>query len=165
LNRTVSDDKVFAKRNRFGIQTGLAFDETNSPDGPTYTNPSLTLTYSHQIHMGNFIFGGINSLFNSSDYAFAKLNDNQQRNQFVTSFDESLFLGDEFMFNRVGFSVALGAYFYNPTLRPNLFYSELGLRYYISTSSTSKHHLFGGVYLHTHKINAYYVELALGLSI
>ncbi len=145
---------------------GLAFNEAGQADGPLYPVYLLSAYASKRWRSKNKLFIGIDYSYHRGIEAFLKNNEISVGEEKQHSWKSAVFVGNEFLFGRVGIILQVGYYLKDAALRLDPFYQKLGGNLYIIQNETGiLKELYLSILLKTHRTQAELAELGLGIGI
>lgn len=159
---TPKDEK---KQRTFGMKASFAMAEDKMPDGPMYSYYNWTIFIQKNIRGKYHLFGGTDFTYNSRYYALFKNNFQYPGKERLKSFRNTVFVGYEFLFGKVGFPLQLGLYSSRPLGGP-LIYQKLGIQWYmVNRPESTIKRVFLFTQLKTHLVQAEFAEFGLGINI
>jgi hypothetical protein len=143
-----------------GLKWGYSLAEDKTPDGPMYPAYSMALLLQHTFR--NKIRGslGWDATYYSRLYSLYKSEHKFDGREKAKAWRNSIVLGGEFLFGKIGMPLQLGVYLDRPIAGPWV-YQKLGLNYYIVQKK--RFQLFGFTQLKTHFAQAELAEFGLGI--
>lgn len=156
-----------ALRNRWLAQfrLGIAAKEGSTPNGPLYP-VYLVSAYADRRYAGkNKMFAGVDYSYHGEIYAFLRNNEVEPGREKQHSWKSSVFIGNEFLFGRVGIHLQLGVYLKQASLTNDPYYEKLGANFYLIQQEKGfvKECAFA-VLLKTHKTQAELAEFGLAFG-
>ncbi len=153
-------------KNRWLVQArlGISGTEQSAPDGPLYPI-YIASVYASKRYLGkNKIIAGIDYSYHENIYAFLRNNEIHVGEEKANSWKSSIIVGHEFMIGRVGILFQLGFYIKNPVVK-DVLYEKLGGNFYIIRHEKGLlKELFVSGLLKTHKEQAEFAEIGLGVG-
>ena len=158
-------DELSPLKNRWLVQArlGISAIETRAIDGPLYPVYLASIYASKRYLSKNKAFAGIDYSYHSSIYAFLKNNEILPGEEKAHSWKSAVFIGNEFLYGRVGIHLQLGVYIRQAELKLDPYYQKLGMNVYaIQREQGILKELFFSCLLKTHKAQAELVEMGIG---
>lgn len=159
------DPEPLKNRILFYAKGSIAFVEKDMPDG------GLNRVYNGGIFATKRYLGknkailGVDYTYNTAVYAYLKYNERYPGEENNRSSQASIFVGNEFEFNRFGIVLQGGVYVKTMDQQTDRFYQKLGANFYFYKSETGflKEGLFS-LLLKTHQNRAELFELGLSVG-
>lgn len=143
----------------------MAFYENNPADGPKYRVYNGSIFVSKRYWSKNKVYAGFDYTYNTGVYVFLKSIENLQGREDKASTSVAAFAGNEFLVGKLGIVFQLGVYLKELYNVHEVMYQKIGGNYYFYQSEKGiLKEAYATVFLKTHKANAEYAELGLGLS-
>ncbi len=143
----------------------ISFSEEKISNGPMCAAYNFTLAGSKMIRSKSRLMLGTDLTYHAKLYALYKNNDlfpGSERKHAVRS---SIFLGNEFVFGKIGLPLQLGYYLNRPIQGPKI-YQKLGMNYHFFHDNQ---HVIKDIFLilqlKTHLAQAEYAEFGLGMML
>jgi hypothetical protein len=155
-------------KNRWLAQArlGLSFNETTFTDGPMYPIYLASVYASKRWKSKNKMFIGMDYSYHKDIEAFLKNNEIEPGQEKQQSWKSAVFVGNEFLFGRVGVMLQVGYYVKQAVLKLDPYYEKLGCNFYIVQKEKGPvKELFLSILLKTHKTQAELAELGVGIGI
>lgn len=153
--------------NRWLIQTklGLTATESGFTDGPLYPVYLGSVFVSRRWKSYNKMMAGFDYSYHNKIYAFLRNNEIHPGDEKKHSWKGSVFVGNEFLFGRVGVLLQVGFYVKEAYLRLSPVYQKLGSNYYIIQNEHGFcKELFVFGLLKTHLTQAELAEFGVGFG-
>ncbi len=154
-------------KNRVLVQMrlSLAGTEISASNGPMYPVYLASLFASKRYLSKNKLLLGVDYAYYTHVYRFQKNNEINPGKEAQNSWKSSLFIGNEFLFGRVGVVLQVGYYLKHNELSKNKIYEKLGGNIYlIQNEKGILKELSTHAYLKTHGTEAELVEVGLGMG-
>lgn len=154
--------------NRWLLQMrgGVGFIQSRSPGHPKLPTYFGSVYASRRWRGKNKYFFGTDMASCESNYAFLRMYELFPGKERSYSWDGAVFIGNEFLFGRLGLMTQVGVYYKQKYLKQDPIYQKLGANYYI----IKKEHgpvkeLFVSALLKTHMIIAEVAEFGIGIGL
>jgi hypothetical protein len=147
------------------VRPAIAYDQLGAPRGPLYPVYMASAYASRRWHNLNKMFAGIDYSYHTSIYAFQRNNEINVGNEGAHSWKSAIFVGNEFLYGRVGIMLQIGVYIHEAYLRQDAYYEKLGGNFYLVRKEHGpiKEFFLSGL-LKTHKSVAELAEFGLGMG-
>lgn len=155
-------------KNRWLVQAraGISATELSANDGPLYPVYLASVYASKRYHSKNKAFAGVDYSYHEHIYAFLRNNEIAVGKERANSWKSAIFVGDEFLFGRIGVTVQVGVYLKQGMLKQDPYYQKLGANVYLLQNEKGPiKELFASCLLKTHKSTAELVEMGLGIGL
>ncbi len=159
--------KLIPVKNRWLVQAriGLSLSEAGYTDGPSYPIYLASVYASRRWRGKNKMFAGIDYSYHKKIEAFLKNNEIFPGEEKKHSYKSAVFVGNEFMFGRVGILLQVGYYIKDAALKLDPYYEKLGGNLYLVQKEKGiLKETFLSILLKTHKTQAELVEVGLGVG-
>jgi len=164
--RIVRKLKPLSNRWLLQARLGLSYNESAFTDGPLYPIYLASVYGSKRWRSKNKMFAGVDYSYHKDIEAFQKNNEINEGEERDNSWKSAVFVGNEFLFGRVGIMLQVGVYLKEATLRLDPYYQKLGCNLYIVQRERGPlKEMFLSVLLKTHKTQAELAELGLGIGL
>ena len=153
--------------NRWLVQARVSMAMVSGfvPNGPIYPVYLLAGMVSRRWMNMNKAFAGIDYSRHQEVYAYLIANDLYRGNEWQHAYKSAIFVGNEFMFGRVGVVGQVGAYIHQAYLREDDVYEKIGGNFYIVQHERGPiKELSLCAFLKTHKTHAELGEFGIGVS-
>jgi hypothetical protein len=160
--------KLNPLKNRWLLQGrySMAFTESGSANGPLYPVYMGAIFASKRWHSKNKMFIGLDYSYHTSIEAFLKNNEIYPGDEKAHSWKSAVFVGNEFLFGKVGIVLQVGYYLKEATLRQDPYYEKLGGNFYLVQKEKGfLKELFLSALLKTHKTQAELAEIGIGFGL
>jgi hypothetical protein len=154
-------------KNRWLLQArfGMSGTELGLADGPMFPVYLGSLFVSKRYASRNKVFAGVDYSYHQHVYAFLRNNEILVGQERANSWKSAVFLGNEFLFGRVGILFQVGWYIKQAYLKQDKYYEKLGGNLYlVQREKGFLKELSASVLLKTHKTQAELVEVGLGVG-
>lgn len=146
-------------------KAAISFSEEKISNGPIYAAYNFTLAGSKMIRHKSRLQLGTDLTYHAKLYALYKNNylfPGAERRHAIRS---SIFLGNEFVFGKIGLPLQLGVYLNRPIQGPKI-YQKLGMNYHFYHDNQQiVKDLFLILQLKTHLAQAEYAEVGIGMML
>jgi hypothetical protein len=115
----------------WNLRLAYAINQSGSGDGPLYGVYHASFMRSKYYRHKNKVFGGIDITYHKRIYAFLRNNEIYPGAEKVHSYNSSIFVGNTFLFGKIGFQLQTGVYIKNAYLHDEPWYQKFGFEYYI----------------------------------
>lgn len=147
------------------VRVGIAFTEIGAPNGPLYPVYLASVFASKRYAGKNKAFVGVDYSYHEHIYAFLRNNEIHAGNERANSWKSSVFVGNEFLFGRVGIMLQVGLAIKKAYLGRDAYYQKLGGNFYIVQREHGPIKELGvGVLLKTHNFQAELAEAGITLG-
>jgi hypothetical protein len=147
------------------VRLGISANEAGVPNGPLYPIYIVSAYASKRYRSKNKLFAGLDYSYHKNIYAFLRNNEIEPGREKQLSWKSSIFVGDEFLFGKFGIHLQLGYYLKESYLRLEKFYQKIGCNFYLRQAETGAiKESFLSVHLKTHKTQAEFAEVGLGIG-
>lgn len=137
----------------------------SAPDGPLYPVYLASVYASKRYMSKNKAFAGLDYSYHENIYAFLRNNEIVEGREKEHSKAVSLFVGNEFLFGRVGIHLQAGYYLKRVNTIQNKMYQKLGANVYLLQREEGLlKELFASILLKTHFTEAELAELGIGVG-
>lgn len=154
-------------KNRWLVQArgGISATEVGMADGPLLP-VYLASLYASRRYLGkNKMFAGIDYSYHTHVYVFQRNNEINPGKEKQNAYKSAIFVGNEFLFGRVGLLFQIGVYLKQAKLPVDAYYQKLGGNLYIIQNEKGiLKELFASCLLKTHKSQAELVEMGIGVG-
>lgn len=154
-------------RDRWLIQmrAGIAFNQIEAPQGPTYPVYMTTLYASRRWRGKNKVYAGIDYSYHEAIYAYQRNNEINPGNEVANAYKAAIIAGNEWQFGRVGIILQIGYYLKQSTLKQDRYYEKIGGHYYlVQREKGPVKEFFLTGFLKTHKSVAELAEFGFGFG-
>ena len=159
------EQETVSKKLMFSAKGSLAFVEKGFADGPKYPVYTASLWGRYQYNNVQKAILGLEYTYNNATAAFIHSLEEPVGKNGNIPYQVSGFLGNEFLFGRLGVSVQVGYYLKKYQGLNSSFYQRLGGNYYfIQKEQGLFKELFLSLHLKTHQFTAEFCDLGLGFS-
>jgi len=156
-----------ALKNRWLAQVRLGFsgNEAGVPNGPLYPIYVLSAYASRRYKGKNKVFAGLDYSYHENIYAFLRNNEIEAGNEKSLSWKSAVFVGHEHLIGRFGVHLQIGYYLKESYLKLEKFYQKIGCNiYFVQQEKGFLKEAFTSIHLKTHKTQAEFAEVGLGLG-
>lgn len=155
------------KKNYFitGVSMGV-LEQGKVPNGPTTNSYSAYFQYQRATGHTNQLIAGLNLEFNEMNFketVYRENNESSIERKTINAMNAGVVVGDELIFNRVGFMMQIGVYVFRPYYKDKWMYQKAGLNYYFPLGKDAKTSLFTGVNVKLHMSVAESLEFRGGV--
>ncbi len=154
-------------KNRWLLQArfGMSGTELGLADGPMFPVYLGSLFVSKRYASRNKVFAGVDYSYHQHVYTFLRNNEILVGQERANSWKSAVFLGNEFLFGRVGILFQVGWYIKQAYLKQDKYYEKLGGNLYlVQREKGFLKELSTSVLLKTHKTQAELVEVGIGVG-
>lgn len=163
--KIIADLPDLSNRWLFEGRMGIAFNQAGFTDGPMYPIYIGSVYVSRRWLSKNKMFLGIDYSYHTNIYAFLRNNELDVGEEAKNSSKSAIFVGNEFLFGRVGIMLQVGYYIKQAALRLDPYYEKLGGNLYLVQNEKGPlKEMFVSVLLKTHKTQAELAELGIGFG-
>lgn len=159
--------KLTTTSNRILLQmrAGLAFNQIEAPQGPTYPVYLTSLYVSRRWRGKNKMYAGLDYSYHEAIYAYQRNNEVNPGHEASQSYKAAVIVGNEFMFGRVGIILQVGYYLKQAAIKQDIYYEKIGGHYYLVQKEKGpiKEFFLTG-FLKTHKSVAELAEFGFGFG-
>ncbi|MBS1588289.1 MAG: acyloxyacyl hydrolase [Bacteroidetes bacterium] len=149
----------------FHIRLGFSATEDKEPDGALYPVYIASAYVSKRYHNLNKIFAGIDYSYHEAIYAFLRNNEVAPGHEKDLSWKSALFVGNEFLFGRIGILLQFGWYLRRSALPNSPYYEKLGANVYLLQQEKGlMKEATLGIFLKAHNAQAEFAEIGLGFA-
>ena len=164
--KIVRELKQLKKRWLAQGRIGIAFNETLYADGPIYPIYLASVYASKRWQSKNKLFFGIDYSYHKDIEAFLKNNEISAGEEQKHSWKSAVFVGNEFLFGRVGIMLQVGWYLQEGAMPLDPYYEKLGCNLYLVQRERGPiKEMFLSVLLKTHKTQAELAEVGIGIGL
>ncbi|HRO42670.1 MAG TPA: acyloxyacyl hydrolase [Flavipsychrobacter sp.] len=159
--------KLSSLKNRWLAQfrLGISANEAGVPNGPLYPIYIATAYASKRYKGKNKVFAGLDYSYHENIYSFLRNNEIEPGKEKSLSWKSSVFIGQEYLFGRFGVHLQLGYYLKESYLRLEKFYQKIGCNvYFLQREEGFLKESFLSIHLKTHKTQAEFAEVGLGIG-
>lgn len=152
-------------KNRWLLQArfGMSATELGLADGPLFPVYLGSLYVSKRYGSRNKAFIGVDYSYHQHVYVFLRNNEIVPGKERANSWKSAVFVGNEFLFGRVGIMLQVGWYLRQAMLKQDKYYEKLGGNLYlVQREKGLLKELYTSVLLKTHKTQAELVEIGVG---
>lgn len=160
--------KLAPLKNRWLVQAraSIAFTESGSANGPLYPIYMGAVFASKRWRSKNKMYAGVDYSYHTNIEAFLKNNEIYPGEEKSNSWKSAVFVGNEFLFGRVGIVLQVGYYIKQAYLHLDPYYQKLGGNFYIVQQEKGPvKELFFSALLKTHKTQAELAEIGIGIGL
>ncbi len=153
-------------RTHISLMQAITLTETITPGGPKYPTHITTLSVGRHLGYANRMSVGFEYEFNYAVYEFMnhiglfETQAQRRRNASRATF----FVVDEVTLGNVSLWFQAGTYLTRSYQQQGVFFTKLGVRYYVPLSQAKPLKTHFGVYIKAHQVVAEYVCFGVGLS-
>lgn len=145
-----------------GLRLGFSRAEDKIADGPMYSAYNISGFVQRCFRQKYQWSLGVDATYFEKLYAIYKGNGLYKGKENMQAMRYSVFLGNEFLFGKIGLPLQLGIYLNRPIQGPFI-YQKLGLNYHVYQKSVSKiQDIFLFTQLKTHLVQAELAEIGIG---
>lgn len=157
--------ETVAKKWRLSAKGSMAFVEKGFADGPKYPVYTASLWGKYRYNNVQNAFLGLEYTYNKATAAFIHSLEEPIGEHGNIPYQLSTFVGNEFLFGRLGITVQMGYYLKKYQGLNSSFYQRLGGNYYlIQKDQGLLKELFLSLHLKTHQFTAEFCDFGLGFS-
>lgn len=144
---------------------GIAFNQIEAPQGPTYPVYLTSLYASRRWKGKNKMYAGLDYSYHEAIYAFQRNHEAAPGQEKNNAYKVAVIAGNEFLFGRVGIILQVGYYLKEAALKQDKYYQKIGGHYYLVQKEKGpiKEFFLTG-FLKTHKSVAELAEFGLGFG-
>lgn len=160
--------KLDPLKNRWLVQArgSMAFTGSGTVNGPMYPIYIGAVFASRRWRSNNKMYAGIDYSYHSNIEAFLRNNEIYPGEEKANSWKSAVFVGNEFLFGRVGIVLQVGYYIKEAGLRLDPYYQKLGGNFYILQQESGVFkEIFLSALLKTHKTQAELAEVGVGIGL
>lgn len=149
----------------YRIRLGIAASENLTPDGPMYPIYLVSGYVGKRYWSKNYMLAGVDYSYHTNMYAFLRNNGIRAGEEKAWSWKSSVFIGNEFLLNRVGILLQVGAYLKQYEIPESAFYQKLGGNLYLVQKEEGVvKEVSASILLKTHVFIAELVEVGIGVG-
>lgn len=162
------NDVLLPQKNRWLLQARMGFsaNEYAIADGPLYPIYVASVFASKRYASKNKAYAGLDYSYHPGITAFMRNNEISPGLEAQNSWKSAAFVGNEFLFGRLGLVLQVGFYLQQAYLRSHKYYQKLGYNFYlVQNEQGAVKELCVYTMLKTHRTQAEFIEFGVGLGL